>query len=258
MKLKTMALVVSFVGLPLAALASQHETRPGQAAQPGQQPPAAQAEREAGGLVASDAVRGATVRDQAGQRVGTVDRLVADRQSGQIQRVVVASGGLLGIGRDHVQLPWNEVQLARDNGNIIAQVDRQRLDQAQPIDPRQLDRDGTQGNLVTASQLEGSRVLDAQGRDLGSIERLMINPADGRVRYAVIGTGGFLGVGRDQALVPWDNMQVGWDANRMVVTLDQRFLQEAPRTWMGAEPPPPAASPRAPQVPQPQQTPPSR
>jgi len=58
-------------------------------------------------------------------------------------------------------------------------------------------------NLIASDRIKGSIVCDADGRRLGSIERVMIHKTTGKVAYAILRCGGFLGFGRKHLPVPW-------------------------------------------------------
>ena len=49
--------------------------------------------------------------------------------------------------------------------------------------------------LLSTSSLRNTTVVNRQGEDLGSIEDLMLDPQNGRIEYAVLDFGGFLGIG---------------------------------------------------------------
>ena len=83
------------------------------------------------------------------------------------------------------------------------------------------------GVLVDASSIIGTTVR-AQGKDIGKVERLMVDPKDGRVRTVVIQQGGTLGVGGKSVSVPWESVKVGQDDGRIVVTAEQQMLEQAP------------------------------
>src|SRR6201992_3216860 len=53
------------------------------------------------------------------------------------------------------------------------------------------------GNLIGSDKVEGTTVYGANENKIGSIERVMIDKVSGKVSYAVLGFGGFLGVGND-------------------------------------------------------------
>ena len=53
------------------------------------------------------------------------------------------------------------------------------------------------GNLIGSDKVEGTAVYGADRNKIGSIERVMIDKTSGRVSYAVLSFGGFLGIGDD-------------------------------------------------------------
>lgn len=57
--------------------------------------------------------------------------------------------------------------------------------------------------LIESDRVEGTEVYGTDDSHLGSIKRLMIDKTSGRVGYAVIEFGGFLGMGTDTYTVPW-------------------------------------------------------
>jgi hypothetical protein len=52
--------------------------------------------------------------------------------------------------------------------------------------------------LIESDRVEGTTVYDPQANDIGSIKRLMIEKLSGRVAYAVMSFGGFLGMGSEE------------------------------------------------------------
>ncbi|MCO5381646.1 MAG: PRC-barrel domain-containing protein [Methanosarcina barkeri] len=57
--------------------------------------------------------------------------------------------------------------------------------------------------FLSASTIKGDKVVNRAGEDLGKIEELMIDLEDGRVAYAVLSFGGFLGMGNKLFAIPW-------------------------------------------------------
>jgi hypothetical protein len=82
--------------------------------------------------------------------------------------------------------------------------------------------------LIESDRVEGTTVYDPRGNDIGSIKRLMIEKVSGRVAYAVMTFGGFLGIGADEHAIPWGKLtyDTGLGGYRTDITLDQ--LQRAP------------------------------
>ena len=77
-------------------------------------------------------------------------------------------------------------------------------------------------------EVVGRKVVNPQGENLGKVEEVMIDSVPGRVAYAVLSFGGFLGVGDKLFAVPWNSLT--WDAQReaFVLRADKSFLENAP------------------------------
>ena len=82
--------------------------------------------------------------------------------------------------------------------------------------------------LLSAHSLMGDRVVNTAGETLGKIEELMIELASGTVEYAVLATGGFLGMGERLFAIPWHAMAIDLDAKSFVLDADKQFLENAP------------------------------
>jgi sporulation protein YlmC with PRC-barrel domain len=85
------------------------------------------------------------------------------------------------------------------------------------------------GVQIQGSSLIGSEVRTSDGKDLGKVHDVMVDPQDGRIASVVISMGGTLGVGGKQMTVPWNAVQVGRDQQKVVVTLQQQVMPAAPR-----------------------------
>jgi sporulation protein YlmC with PRC-barrel domain len=94
-----------------------------------------------------------------------------------------------------------------------------------------------QAVLVGSDSLVGSAVRDADGRDIGKVTRLMIDPNDGRIANLIVATGGTLGMGSNTISVPWSAVKVGQDRGKVIVMANQT-LDPAPtnRAGSAAEP----------------------
>ena len=85
------------------------------------------------------------------------------------------------------------------------------------------------GTLIGSDKVEGTAVYGPDDQKIGSIERVMIEKTSGRVSYAVLGFGGFLGIGNDHYPLPWHSLKYDTTLGgyRTGVTLEQ--LQGAPK-----------------------------
>ena len=85
------------------------------------------------------------------------------------------------------------------------------------------------GNLIGSDKVEGTAVYGADRTKIGSIERLMIDKVSGKVSYAVLGFGGFLGIGDDHYPLPWQSLKYDTDLGGYVTGITEAQLQDAPR-----------------------------
>jgi hypothetical protein len=72
------------------------------------------------------------------------------------------------------------------------------------------------------------RVKSPQGEDLGKIEEIVIDMELGRVAYAILSFGGFLGLGNKWVPVPWDALALQPDEKVLVLNIEKEKLQRAP------------------------------
>jgi len=61
-------------------------------------------------LIASDRVEGTPVRRTNGEKIGTIERLMIDKLSGNVAYAVLCFGGILGLGRKHLPIPWGRLK----------------------------------------------------------------------------------------------------------------------------------------------------
>lgn len=87
-------------------------------------------------------------------------------------------------------------------------------------------------SMVTAEEIEGATIRNPQGDKIGSVDHVVIDPQSRQVKYAVVGVGGFLGMGEKHVAVPWQRMQPGTDSKTYVLNVDKQTLQSAPAVDM--------------------------
>ena len=81
--------------------------------------------------------------------------------------------------------------------------------------------------LWRGSKIIGENVKDARGKSIGKIEDLMVD-SNGRVVFAVMSFGGFLGIGDRYHPLPWGVLRYDPDKGGYVVNLDRETLERAP------------------------------
>jgi len=86
----------------------------------------------------------------------------------------------------------------------------------------------TKTTVDSAATLVGFPVRSSENEDIACIEELMIDPESGRVAYAVLSLGGFLGFGGKLYAVPWSALELDPDRRVFVLETDKELLAHAP------------------------------
>jgi len=84
-------------------------------------------------------------------------------------------------------------------------------------------------SLIASDKVEGTAVYGADRSRIGDIERVMIDKRSGKVAYAVISYGGFLGLGEDHYPTPWSNLKYDTGLGGYLVNLTRDQLYAAPK-----------------------------
>ncbi|PIG09625.1 PRC-barrel domain-containing protein [Comamonas sp. 26] len=94
----------------------------------------------------------------------------------------------------------------------------------------------TNSTVISSNDVDGTNVYNPAGEKLGSINSLMIDKITGKVRYAVMEFGGFLGMGTDLYPLPWDSLKYNPNQGGYVVSVTKEQLESAPRYEGGTVP----------------------
>jgi hypothetical protein len=92
------------------------------------------------------------------------------------------------------------------------------------------------GDLISSDKVEGTAVYNRGGEKLGSIHSVMIDKRSGKVAYAVMSFGGFLGIGDRYHPLPWNALTYDSRQGGYIVDLDRSMLEGAPSYSTGEMP----------------------
>lgn len=82
--------------------------------------------------------------------------------------------------------------------------------------------------LIGSDKVEDTAVYGADGTRIGFIERVMLEKVSGKVSYAVLSSGGFLGIGDDHYPLPWQTLTYDTSIGGYRVNLTRDQLDQAP------------------------------
>ena len=85
------------------------------------------------------------------------------------------------------------------------------------------------GSLIGSDKVEGTAVYEADDTKIGSIERVMIDKVTGKVSYAVLSFGGFLGIGDDHYPLPWQSLKYDTNLGGYRTGITETQLKGAPK-----------------------------
>jgi sporulation protein YlmC with PRC-barrel domain len=85
-------------------------------------------------VLAASTLEGDAVRNDAGEDLGKIDKLMIDIPTGRVAYAVVSFGGFLRMGNKLFAIPWEALRVDEDEKTFILNVDRQVLETAPGFD----------------------------------------------------------------------------------------------------------------------------
>ena len=111
-------------------------------------------------LIESDRVEGTVVYDRAGNRIGSIKRLMIDKKTGQVAYTVLSFGGFLGLGSEEHTIPWNKLDYDTGLGGFRTKASGEDRGWS-----RRDRGDATQPRSGRPERLSSSRAGDHRGRE---------------------------------------------------------------------------------------------
>jgi sporulation protein YlmC with PRC-barrel domain len=210
---------------------------------------------------------GMQVKNAKGEKIGEVDDLVVDKGEGVVAYGILSFGGFLGIGEKLFAIPYGNLKRSGDDA-VVVDLTKEQLENA-PSFPKdawpkfdrtygervhahykstpywQSDKTATETKALGRDALDaehlrdhgmcrathaiGMDVEDTAGKNLGAVDELVIDDANGRIVYAVLSFGGFLGVGDKLFAIPWHALKPSArDLDKLILDVPKDKLKEAP------------------------------
>ena len=82
--------------------------------------------------------------------------------------------------------------------------------------------------LISSNDVEGIKVFDLADNAIGTIDHLMIDKLSGRVLYAVLSFGGFMGLAHSHYPVPWAKLRYDKSIEAFRTDINAERLKDAP------------------------------
>jgi sporulation protein YlmC with PRC-barrel domain len=82
--------------------------------------------------------------------------------------------------------------------------------------------------FLSCTSLCNNKVRNNKDEDLGKVEDIMLDLTEGRIAYAVLSFGGFIGIGEKLFAVPWSALRLDQNKKDFVLDVDKEALKNAP------------------------------
>lgn len=82
--------------------------------------------------------------------------------------------------------------------------------------------------LLSAATVTGDEVRNLQDETLGKIQDIMLDMVEGKIVYAVLASGGILGMGGQLFAIPWKALRLDKQNHRFMLDVDVDRLKSAP------------------------------
>jgi sporulation protein YlmC with PRC-barrel domain len=81
---------------------------------------------------------------------------------------------------------------------------------------------------ISSEDIHGTEVYGADGKNIGEIDHLIIDKVSGRVAYAVMSFGGFVGLGHSHYPIPWGALTYDTPLGGFRTSITEQQLKDAP------------------------------
>ena len=84
-------------------------------------------------------------------------------------------------------------------------------------------------SLIGSDKVEGTAVYGRDAEKIGTVQRVMIDKISGKIAYAVVSFGGFLGMGEEYFPMPWSVLKYDTSLEGYRTNLTEDQLKGAPK-----------------------------
>jgi sporulation protein YlmC with PRC-barrel domain len=88
--------------------------------------------------------------------------------------------------------------------------------------------EGPGPDIVASATLDGNQVVSSDGEQVGKVSDIMLDVRSGRVAYAVLSEGGFLGMGTTLHAITWNALTVDTDEKCFRVDITAQKIKDEP------------------------------
>lgn len=205
-----------------------------------------------------------SVRGLNDEKIGEVKDLILNRLSGRVSFVLLGHGGVATIGEKVTAVPFTAFGWNADKKWLTLPMTAEQLKSAPTLDSGEWkslgdpthvatyyghykvteyrnDRDKIRDKdsasklgpeehrVVRVSDIRGKTLMGSDGREVGTVNDLVLDANSGRVAFVAVTFGGVMGIGSDKVAVPWSVFDINKDGRLFVTDIDKETIKAAPR-----------------------------
>ena len=201
---------------------------------------------------ASDVI-GMEVRNYQNEKLGKVDELAVDLESGRVVQAIVSVGGFLGLGDRLVAVPPSALHFDTAMKVIHLDADKEKLKASPNFEMSKWEEysgtnrlgevyhhygqqpyfaaspeTGRPGHVMRATKLIGWPVRNLHDEKLGKVDNLMVDLMGNRLVAVILSSGGFLGLGDELSAVPPRAFRYNSGRDGLILDTTKESLTRAP------------------------------
>ena len=202
-------------------------------------------------------ITGREVNNLQNEKLGKVDELAVDVESGRVAFVIISSGGVLGVGAKTVAVPPHSFSYDAVTKALRLDVDKEKFKGApafemskwdessqtnqlietyryygqQPYFAEMLDNKApalNPGKVEKASKIIGLPVVNKENKKCGEVDNLIVDLPMGRIVHIVVSSGGFLGIGDALNAIPPTAFRFAPSRDSLLLDISKEELTRAP------------------------------
>jgi sporulation protein YlmC with PRC-barrel domain len=89
-------------------------------------------------LISADRVQGTPVFDHEGDKIGHLEDVMLDKESGKVAYAIMSHGGILGAGEKYHPIPWTILRYDVDKQGYVVPLDKAQLEKAPTLDQTEI------------------------------------------------------------------------------------------------------------------------
>jgi sporulation protein YlmC with PRC-barrel domain len=164
---------------------------------------------------------GESILNANGKKIATVEDILLSK-SGSADKVVVADGGLLGIGEKLAAFDYGTVITQNSDDEVVMNITQADIDRAVSFSYDRDDADKAEvlsAGSISAKKLSGANVYNSDGKKVGDVKNVTI--AGGEAQNLIISFDQTLGMGGDLAAIDYDSLNIAKVDGKVKVMLSQ-------------------------------------